>query len=411
MLYIHTRYHIYIHVSISTFIVSDLGASDCTIPNCDVCSGNNCTQCSPTFFNAGFSPTNPCLRCFVACFYCYRGRHDEYYTCGDSSCGCDVYNNFPPNRTILDCTPQPQSCYKCPLGYFHDHKLGSNCYKCLHSNCKCTEADNCPECIDGKYNATNFCQDTCPRNCVNCTDKTHCGACVHGKYGISCESDCINTCADGSCDKMLGTCTNCPFGKYPDTNNPFGMTFCKDCPTRCAGCVNLHNCTLCTSQDYWGTTCQHNCTGCEGLCSVDGCSYGCQGGYYQQFSTAKKGYECQKCQPTCRTCTSWMSCQTCSRGFWGDRCQYSCTGCSSDCDSHGCTSGCVRGYYRHLTQGGYQCSQCPYHGYLAVDDVGCVPCSAISGGTCTFGGCGNGSSPIYDRTANILKCSEAPLVG
>ena len=392
-------------------IVPDTGSvAGCALPNCDVCSGNNCTQCSPTFFNSQYYG---CLRCFIACFYCHSGRYEEYYKCGDTSCGCAGYNNFPPNRTVLDCSPLPQNCYKCPLGYFHDHKLGSYCYKCLHSSCKCTTADNCPECIDGKYNATNFCLDTCPVNCVNCSDRTHCHDCVRGKYGISCESDCINTCADGSCDKMLGTCTKCPFGKYPDSNNVFGLTFCKDCPGRCAGCMNPNNCTLCASLDYWGTTCQHNCTGCEGLCStVDGCSYGCQKGYYRQFSAAKKGYECQKCSPLCSSCTSWLKCQSCFRGFWGSRCQYSCSGCNSDCESNnGCSSGCIHNWYRHMTPGGYQCKQCRDHGYLAVDDVGCVPCSAVSGGTCTFGGCGNGSSPIYDNTANILKCSELPLVG
>ena len=206
---------------------------------------------------------------------------------------------------------------------------------------------------------------------------------------------------------MLGTCTNCPFGKYPDTNNPFGMTFCEYCPMRCAGCVNLYNCTLCDSIDYWGTACQHNCSGCEGECSKeDGCSASCKESYYQEFRADKNGYECQKCQPTCRTCTSWLSCQSCSSGFWGSRCQYSCTGCASDCDTNGCSSGCVSNYYRQLTEGGYQCSQCSDNGYLAVDDVGCVPCSAISGDSCTFDGCDDGASPIYDEAANELKCVE-----
>ena len=365
-----------------------------------MCSGNNCTQCSPTFFNSQYYG---CLRCYIACFYCYSGDYIEYFKCGDSSCGCDVYNNKPPNRT--DCTPQSQNCYKCPTGYFHDHNLGSLCYKCLHSNCKCTEADNCPECIAGKYNVTNFCQDTCPVNCINCSDATYCGDCIHGKYGLSCESDCMNTCDDGSCDKMLGTCTRCPFGKYFETYNTFNMPVCKDCPIRCAGCVDPNNCTLCDSVYYWGTTCQHGCTGCEGDCSrEDGCSAGCQEGYYQEFSAAKKGYECLKCQPTCRSCDSWMTCQSCFSGFWGSRCHYSCTGCSSECDTNGCSSGCISNYYRHLTQGGYQCSQCPDLGHLPVDDVGCVPCSAISGGICIFDGCDGKDSPIYDEVANVLKC-------
>ena len=382
------------------FIVPDLGVPDCALPNCDVCSGDNCTQCSPTFFNSEYYG---CLRCYIACFYCYSGDYIEYFKCGDSSCGCDVYNNKPPNRT--DCTPQSQNCYKCPTGYFHDHNLGSFCYKCLHSNCKCTEADNCPECIVGKYTATNFCQDTCPVNCVNCSDATYCDDCIHGKYGLSCESDCINTCDDGSCDKMLGTCTQCPFGKYFELYNTFNMPVCKDCPIRCAGCVDPNNCTLCDSVNYWGTTCQHDCTGCEGDCSrEDGCSTGCQEGYYQEFSAAKKGYECLKCQPTCRSCDSWMTCQSCFSGFWGSRCHYSCTGCSSECDDNGCSSGCISNYYRHLTQGGYQCSQCPDQGHLPVDDVGCVPCSAISSGSCTFDGCDGGDSPIYDEGTNVLKC-------
>lgn len=383
---------------------TDTTTSDCTLPNCDVCSGDNCTQCSAGFFDSVYYG---CLRCYLACFYCSSGQYVEYYKCGDSSCGCDIHNNFPSDRTSLDCVTQPQACYKCPPGYFHDRSLGSFCYKCSHPECKCTEANNCPECVAGKYNVTNSCEDKCPGNCMNCTDATICGDCVSGKYGISCEFDCINTCEDGSCDKILGKCLECPFGKYPDSSNNFGITFCKDCPERCAGCVDPNNCTLCGSLDHWGTTCQHDCTGCEGECSMEnGCSAGCQERYYLEFSTIKNGHECLECQPTCRSCSTWMKCQTCVPGFWGSRCQFSCTGCASDCDSNGCSSGCVSNYYRHLTEGGYQCSQCPDTGYLAVDDVGCVPCSAIADGTCKFDGCQDGSSPIYDEIANVLKCVE-----
>ena len=375
--------------------------SECSLPNCDICNGDNCTQCSASFFN---SEHFGCIRCYISCFYCSSGQYVDYYKCGDSSCGCDVYNNLNPDRTSLDCMPQPQVCYKCPPGYFHP--LGSAfCYKCSHSNCKCTEADNCPECMAGKHNTSNFCQDECPDNCINCTDTNFCGDCINGKYGILCDSDCINTCEDGTCDKMFGICTGCPFGKYPDSSNNFNITFCMDCPGQCAGCLNPNNCTLCSHVDHWGTTCQHYCTGCEGECSIEnGCSTRCHEGYYQGFSITKNGYECLECQPTCHSCDSWMSCQTCFPGFWGSRCQYSCTGCTTDCDNNGCSSGCVRNYYRHLTDGGYQCKQCSDLGYLAIDDVGCVPCSAIADDSCTFVGCDSGSLPIYDETENILKC-------
>ena len=167
------------------------------------------------------------LRCYLACFCCSSGQYVEYYKCGDSSCGCNIHNNFPSDRTSLDCVTQPQACYKCPPGYFHDCSLGSFCYKCSHPDCKCTEANNCPECVAGKYNVTNSCQDTCSGNCMNCTDATICGDCASVNYGISCESDYINTCNGGSCDKILGKCLECPFGKYPDSSNNFGVTFCR----------------------------------------------------------------------------------------------------------------------------------------------------------------------------------------
>ena len=137
------------------FFVPDTATTDCSLPNCDVCSGDNCTECSAGFYNSGYYG---CLRCYLGCFHCTSGQDVDYYKCSESSCGCGQYstNYFPHGRTPLDCMPQPYTCDKCPPGYFLDQTLGSFCYKCSHSNCKCTEADSCPECIAGKIQHFKF---------------------------------------------------------------------------------------------------------------------------------------------------------------------------------------------------------------------------------------------------------------
>ena len=129
---------------------------------------------------------------------------------------------------------------------------------------------------------------------------------------------------------MLGKCLDCPFGKYPD-RYIYGATSCKDCPGRCAGCIHPGNCTLCSNGNYWGTSCESDCTGCEGSCDMSsGCVSGCRHGHYQ--ISINGGFLCLECPDTCKNLTCSTSNGTCAYGCKNDWSGLKCdTKCSTSC--------------------------------------------------------------------------------
>ena len=129
---------------------------------------------------------------------------------------------------------------------------------------------------------------------------------------------------------MLGKCLECPFGKYPELDL-YGATSCKDCPGRCAGCIHPGNCTLCSNGNHWGTSCESDCTGCEGSCDVSsGCVRGCRHGHYQ--ISINGGFLCLECSDTCKNLTCSSTNGTCTYGCENDWSGLKCdTKCSTPC--------------------------------------------------------------------------------
>lgn len=174
-------------------------------------------------------------------------------------------------------------------------------------------------------------------------------------------------------------------------NEYFDSGKCDPCPSRCLSCLDNFHCTACIRPYNWGASCEFDCTGCFNMCNRSiGCSLGCDSGYYQSYSIIRKGYRCISCPWTCLTCKNESFCTSCKDGYWGNTCQYSCSGCSS----YGCYKAqrcdeCLPSYYRHVTNDGEECLQCPVtckncssatycneckNGYFPNEELNCVLC-------------------------------------
>ena len=111
---------------------------------------------------------------------------------------------------------------------------------------------------------------------------------------------------EGKCDKVSitgDTCIICSEGYYRNTYS------CSSCPKRCRTCVNNDTCLTC-SEDYFLTV-NRECelkstiTHCKGnVSSFEGCM-ACEDGYYINNKI------CDKCDSSCKTCSSSSKCDTC----------------------------------------------------------------------------------------------------
>ena len=339
----------------------------CSVDYCDpsYCNGSSCDKCFDGYFRHVIEDF--CYKCYLYCKQC-NGYDSQCYNCFHPGCSSDVCDLA--NCTTAGCSGNTNvPCSSCPDGfYLSNHR----CYRCNKVNCKCSSASNCIGCLLGYYGTSNACIGKCPSNCISCKNSINCDECISGKYGQTCETECINTCQDGICDKESGTClAGCASNEYFHSGG-----ICRPCPSRCNSCSNVTFCTDCKTYFMWGSICQYECTGCYSMCTMkDGCSLGCYSNYYLSYNVKKNGYECTHCPADCQTCTNMTLCQTCVQGRWGNICQYNCTGCSRECDAlKGCVSGCLPGYYREASETGSVCLSCSKECETCTNATICQTC-------------------------------------
>ena len=182
----------------NVFCFSDVPKSECSFPTCDPgrCIGDNCKQCNGGYIINQYA--NPfCPKAGTPCLLCVD---DYYFECHSGDCNVCI----PGTCNETHCQYSGILCHVCPNSYY----LGqyNYCYPCNQSACVCASGGACVDCVPGKFNASNFCVDDCPPGCAVCTSATSCSSCATGKYGNVCESTCVDTCSDGTCDKQSGKC-------------------------------------------------------------------------------------------------------------------------------------------------------------------------------------------------------------
>ncbi|XP_056000220.1 multiple epidermal growth factor-like domains protein 11 isoform X2 [Ostrea edulis] len=159
----------------------------------------------------------------------------------------------------------------CPENHY-----GPDCAKCKVGCISCSPITAvCYQCHGPFYG--DFCQHTCPANCLNsmCDQRTGvCEGCHGAFYGDLCQYSCPSNCLNSKCDQANGTCDTCNEG-YHGMNCELLITtkiFSERTPTSCnRSCITCNPevqvCLFCTMHQLFDT-CRYKC---NEICSGDTC--------------------------------------------------------------------------------------------------------------------------------------------
>ncbi len=426
--------------------------------NCAPC-GSGCQTCNPV---------STCVNCALGAF-----------NNGNGTCICPVGTYVANIFGTLQCMPCDPNCAQCqitsgtctrcingfttatnftclcPAGNFVSLD-GANCSPCSTGCTQCTGATTCSSCSSayilangvcvlncpaGTFNAGNQCTN-CSVGCTSCETALICRACSSGLvlYLASCRQTCPtgtftfgNTlcvaCSEtcNTCSQVRNNCTSCPstlvfYNSQCIQNCPNGTYLnegvCIPCQSPCLNCSgNATTCTSCPNNQFlFNSQCFTQCP----TAIVNGiCTNICPAGQYLVGTT------CQRCNPSCKTCSGPNTCTSCNTGFnYQGQCQPTCPtktinsgGICLDCDPNcvSCSvittncSSCVPGTYR-LDSRCY--SACPTAHYTDFSTLTCRPCDAncrtcAGPGQCSA--CIDGSLPTNGLCAancgsNCLVC-------
>ena len=201
----------------------DLG---CNTTSCRISDGY--CECKPRHNQVEGTQCLPCPQnCLTSCnqsLYCDSCMHGFYG---------DLCNQACSDPCLENKCDRDGRCM-CKVGY-----AGHPCESCP-ANCGdtgCTDQFKCNNCKTGYHG--DYCNKTCPSNCVNktcdidgsCTLKAcsqiH-GACIecrNGFWGLRCSDKCPNNCMNNKCNQKDGTCPctagyqgeMCTIGMYSTT--------------------------------------------------------------------------------------------------------------------------------------------------------------------------------------------------
>ncbi|XP_062600910.1 platelet endothelial aggregation receptor 1-like isoform X1 [Saccostrea cucullata] len=207
-------------------------------------------------------------------------------------------------------------------------------------------------------------------------------------YGENCTFPCPQTCREGSCNIVDGTCFGCIAGHRGSRCEKFcdGGKFGQNCAHSCGSCLDKEQCHhingSCLNgcdRGYYGDRCTQVCSdGWYGYNYLDMCDVNCG----ERTRCDRKTGQCQNgCQP------GWKDIECdkkCDGGKFGLNCAQSCGVCLDNKQCHHingtCLNGCDKGYH------GDTCTQeCPdgRFGYNCEGNCSSCPfietCDAISG--------------------------------
>ena len=221
--------------------------------------------------------------------------------------------------------------------YCQDHtKTGENCTEncpdvCFNKVCfKNGACEKCIEKLTGEY-----CNITCPENCIECNENEICSKCENiDYYGEKCNEKC----------KCSGGCHN--NGKCFNENEEFCTdkkfygekceTPCTEINPKCSTCNRNEICQSCKNNETYGNNCESECNKCVGGCYIDGTcidSTQCLNNLYYGDDCETP---CTEINPHCETCNRDKICLSCENyTFFGNSCNNECFNCPGGCDING----------------------------------------------------------------------------
>ncbi len=265
-----------------------------------------------------------------------------------------------------------------------------------------------------------------------------CGACPLGKYGTVSGSD-------------FSSCTDCPGGKYSDSQAATSDTSCVPCPSNSHSpsgsyniwnctCINgfilsaTHTCTVCESGKYSAslstscTTCPSDMTSPQGSTAVDDCK--CAAGTFINVQKARA----DPLESPCTVCeagkysnaTALMVCTNCEAGKFsaavGAMVASTCTDCpqgktsvagSAMADNCRCAPGwtvtvagctkCSIGTFK-MTTGAASCVACPANSHSP--ETGQSSCQCNAGFTGPEGDCSSCVAGKFKATSGSAACEN-----
>ena len=291
---------------------SNFECIDCQ-ENCKCSCGNTCESCFGAF---RFNETEK------VCSQCKIGYEGEL--CDSCAQGFRISNNSDASNTTL-------TCLECKDGF--GKTIDGECEPCL-SNCLCSKAGTCEQCIGPGFDIT--------QNCSSCLESyfnsSSCDSCAVG-FGLNqfniCEP-CFSNCdcmMASTCDYCLETdhldpksnCTECLAGyksnssaKCGECEPTFGLdenNYCHPCSEDCF-CEQASTCSICVqgvnfnsstnckecSLGYSSSSISQNTSNNSLLCDICIPEYG-----LTQFNS------CEPCQPGC-LCKQAGNCDSCLAG-------------------------------------------------------------------------------------------------
>uniref|UniRef100_A0A8C6YA37 VWFC domain-containing protein n=1 Tax=Naja naja TaxID=35670 RepID=A0A8C6YA37_NAJNA len=348
--------------------------------SCTSCTGplpTQCTSCSfPQAFYHGqclfacgegfYQHHNLCKGCHSSCRTCVGPEYSHCTQCMNPEEKLQPYLSLE-ERPVGTCLPQ------CRAQFYSDK---DRICKACHSSCfSCAGAspDNCTACTSPQVFHEGQCSSKCPEGWF--PQESHCYACHPSCKSCSGAEDDECTACHPHVSFLNGRCrTPCKREQYL---NLVGY---------CAGCHPL--CELCVADLHTdlGSTCLR-CRDIHHLLLKDHCVPDCPTGFYQL------GGACQKCHPSCKTCTgegpfSCTSCDpslvlshtglclsACSLGFYQDE-NLHCKPCSDSCLSCDSRSHCTscKDPSKVLLFGECQYDKCPSQYFLHLSTRTCKEC-------------------------------------
>ncbi|XP_060074886.1 multiple epidermal growth factor-like domains protein 6 [Ylistrum balloti] len=325
----------------------DLCQFDCD-ENCAWCNRSNgeCIECSRGWYGEFCD-----LACEEKCLAC-ENNGGACVKCKAARWGPECTKDCPDN--CISCDMNTGECRSCNEGYY-----GINCTEtcghCWQRHCGRISGECVYECEEGWFGAR--CKDRCLENCSICNDKDTCSICHPGLAGIKCDIKCPSVCSKCMYDPTSEqvSCTECTSGlKLP----------AKDCTCRDDMCLEFATmgdksaCNKCKNGtvEYLGTCCP--CSHCKGgnenCHSMQGCTKGCEPGFYSTVSGCDLPCGDEHCTLCQLTRGNAKICTLCEDGWYPN--EEGCYSCSENCAGDGnpcnnetgvCLNGCNEGWHNH----------------------------------------------------------------
>ena len=318
----------------------------------------------------------------IRLFYLFVGIHaaclkGQYNDTNVTNLCKDCPSGFHADKTdlteCLRCNPSTfqnesgkEDCKQCPNGTYQPNQTAVECFECVglvsfDSNC----VDTCP---DGSWPSGKTCQYCSDAGKYSTGNNASCSLCEIGKYKATASPEPCKNCPDGwESTVNRDACQQCSTGQAVSQ----GEGACKQCLAGQHVSSNNDTCLPCSRGKYQEQPGQTTCQDCgsgkfSAHSSMSSCEE-CPAGY---FATGG-ALECTQCPPGNGTSqTAQSSCQPC---VGAETVQGICTDCAAGMflSDKRCEN-CPRGFISNATV--TECTNCPTNNYANATSNRCESC-------------------------------------